>query len=82
MGLGNYLTADKPGTGLLESLSPGAYLTDGINLFRVASVTSGSDGPKVVELEDCRTLEASVYDSEAVMKLGLVAVTPAPNGCS
>lgn len=76
----NSLIAENTGTGPGKPLKPGTYLTDGANLFRVTSVTSGSNGPKVVELEDCRTLEASVHDSEALVTLGLVTVTPVRNG--
>jgi hypothetical protein len=71
------LIAEKSGNERADSPKPGAYLTDGAHLFRVTSVTSGSKGPKLVELEDCRTSETSVHDSEAFEELGLATVTPA-----
>jgi hypothetical protein len=80
MKLGSSLTAERSGTESASPLKPGVYLTDGTHLFRVTSVTSGSKGPKLVELEDCRTFETSVHDSEALAKLGLATVTPAPHG--
>jgi hypothetical protein len=53
----------------------GAYLTDGVDLFRVAGVVSGSSGPTTVELENCRTLEMHTYSGHGVMSLGLAPVT-------
>jgi hypothetical protein len=69
--------AEPSQAGPTERLRTGTYLTDGTRLFRVASVTLGSKGPEVVELEDCHTLEASVHDRRAFAKLELVAVRPA-----
>jgi hypothetical protein len=54
----------------------GPYFTNGIDLFRLVTLTSGSGGPKLVELEDCRTLEISIYAGDAVMTLGLRGVRP------
>jgi hypothetical protein len=61
--------------GLAELVRHGAYLTDGVDLFRVAGVVSGSSGPTTVELENCRTLEMHTYSGHGVMSLGLAPVT-------
>ena len=68
------LIEKKVDVGLAGLLEAGSYFTDGVDLFRVVSVTSGSGGLRAVELEDCRTLELSLYAGDALMTLGLRAV--------
>lgn len=58
------------------TLEAGSYFTDGVGLFRVVSVTSGSGGPRAVELEDCRTLEVALHAGDALTTLGFTAVRP------
>lgn len=70
------LIEEKVDVGLGRPFEAGSYFTNGVDLFRVVSVTSGSGGPRVVELEDCRTLELSLYAGDAVMTLGLTQVNP------
>jgi hypothetical protein len=66
---------DRKGTlaGLVEQ---GPYFTDQVRLFRLAGTVRGSSGPRLVQLEDCRTLEVSEYTEEEVMVLGLEPVAP------
>ena len=66
--------------GLSEALRQGAYLTDGAKLFRVAGIVSGSSGPKVIELEDCRTLEVGTYSEADLVALGLSPVRSMETG--
>ena len=58
-------------------LSAGEYVTDGSTLFRVehAHVQAGS-GELFVELENCRTLELSVWSADALVARPLRCVTP------
>jgi hypothetical protein len=58
----------------------GPYFTDGVRLFRLAGVVSGSSGPKLVKLEDCRTLAVSECTEEEVAQFGLVPVSARPTG--
>jgi hypothetical protein len=60
---------------LAKLIEHGPYFTDGVRLFRMTGVVSGSSGPKLVQLEDCRTLEDSEYTEEEVGLLGLVPVS-------
>ena len=55
----------------------GPYFTDHVRLFRLAGSVRGSSGPRLLQLEDCRTLEVSDYTEEEVTVLGLEPVTPA-----
>jgi hypothetical protein len=66
--------AERP---LAEAIRQGAYLTNDVDLFRVVAVVSGSSGLKVIELEDCRTLEVHTYSGPGVMALGLTPVRAA-----
>ena len=59
---------------LAKLIERGPYFTDDVRLFRVASVVSGSDGPKFLQLEDCRTLQVSDYTAEEIALLELVPV--------
>jgi hypothetical protein len=68
------LTDEVADLGVAELLASGPYFTDGVDLFRLVGVTSGSSGPTVVRLEDCRTLDVSHYAGHALMTLGLRAV--------
>jgi len=62
---------------LAEAIRQGAYLTNDVDLFRVIAVVSGSSGLKVIELEDCRTLEVHTYSGPGVTALGLTPVRAA-----
>lgn len=59
---------------LAELIERGPYFTDEVRLFRLAAVVSGSNGPKFLQLEDCRTLQVSGYTAEEVALLELVPV--------
>jgi hypothetical protein len=61
-----------------ELIESGPYFTDGFDLFRIVGVTSGSSGPTVVGLEDCRTLEVSHYAGHALMTLRLRGISVEP----
>ena len=74
MGSSSSLIGEAVDRGVAELIESGPYFTDGVDLFRLVSVSSGSGGPRVVELEDCRTLEVSLYGGKALMRLGLSAV--------
>jgi len=65
------VTRESSPHSLSELIQQGAYLTDGVALFRVAGVVSGSRGPTMVELEDCLTLEIRLCRERDVMNLGL-----------
>ena len=52
----------------------GPYYTDGIRLFRLAGMVAGTNGPKVMKLEDCRTLQVSGYTAEEAELIGLMPV--------
>jgi hypothetical protein len=74
-------TGKRADDGVLAQLvRKGPYLTDGVRLFRLAGVVSGSSGPKLVQLEDCRTLEVSGCTDDEAMVLGLRPVSPRPAG--
>lgn len=61
--------------------APGAYMTDGASLFRVAHALCGSVGAELfLELEDCSTLELILCPACQVGALGLRSVTPASVG--
>ena len=60
--------------GLVEQ---GPYFTDQVRLFRLAGTVRGSSGPRLVQLEDCRTLEVSEYTEEEVVVLGIEPVAAA-----
>lgn len=66
--------------GLAKLIEEGPYFTDGIRLFRIAGVVSGSSGPKFVHLEDCRTLDSCDYTEEEVTVLDLTPVSARPAG--
>jgi len=58
---------------------PGAYLTDGRALFRVAhAMWDRCSGEQLLELEDCCTLETLLAPACAVAESGLRSVTPTP----
>jgi len=61
---------------LARLVEQGRYFTDQV-LFRLAGSVRGSSGPRLLQLEDCRTLEVSDYTEEEVTVLGLEPVTPA-----
>jgi hypothetical protein len=65
-------------SGLAKLIQEGPYFTDGVRLFRLAGVVSGSSGPKLVRLEDCRTLEVSEFTHEEVVLLDLLPVSARP----
>ena len=60
---------------LADRVAQGGYLTDGYALYRVAAVIRGSRGIRLVELEDCRTLEVQAYAGSRLDALGLRPVT-------
>ena len=60
---------------LAQVVQDGPYFTDGVRLFRRVGVVSGSRGPRLVELEDCRTLAVSEVTEEEVTLLGLMPVS-------
>ena len=60
---------------LVKLVQDGPYFTDGVRLFRRVGVVSGSRGPRLVELEDCRTLAVSEVTEEEVTLLGLMPVS-------
>jgi hypothetical protein len=58
---------------LPNSLCPGAYVTDGIRLYRVvANLFDPWRGLHTAELEDCLTLESELYPPS---KLGAMRLT-------
>ncbi len=58
---------------------PGAYLTDGRALFRVAhAMWDRCSGEQLLELEDCNTLETLLAPACAVAESALRSVTPTP----
>ena len=72
-------TRPPDGNGLLARLvERGPYFTDGVRLFRHMGTVRGSSGPRLMQLEDCRTLEVSDFTEEEAMVLGLKPVAPAP----
>ena len=62
---------------LAQLVEQGPYFTDHVRLFRLVASVRGSSGPRLLQLEDCRTLEVSDYTEEEVTVLGLEPVTPA-----
>jgi len=70
------LSRDRKGL-LARLVEQGRYFTDQVRLFRLAGSVRGSSGPRLLQLEDCRTLEVSDYTEEEVTVLGLEPVTPA-----
>ena len=54
---------------------PGAYLTDGLNLYRVVRWQVSADGD-AAQLEDCRTLEVRAYGVRELAWMGLTGVQP------
>lgn len=60
---------------LLDEVRQGGYLTDGYALYRVAAVIRSSRGVRLVELEDCRTLEVQAYAGPGLTALGLRPVS-------
>jgi hypothetical protein len=74
---GHTITRRRERNGLAELIGEGPYFTDGVRLFRLAGVVSGSSGPQFVQLEDCRTLALSDHTEEELEALGLAPVHPA-----
>jgi hypothetical protein len=62
---------------LARLVERGPYFTDRVRLFRLAGTVRGSSGPRLVQLEDCRTLEVSGYTEEEAIVLGLEPVAAA-----
>lgn len=76
------------GTELLYG--PGSYLTDGTRLFRVGAWLRASAAEALVELEDCRSLNLSLWEPAELRRLGMRVVrrggetapaTPITAGC-
>jgi hypothetical protein len=74
------LSRRRSESALAKLIEHGPYFTDGVRLFRLAGVVSGSSGPKLAELEDCRTLAVSECTEEEVAQFGLVPVSARPTG--
>jgi hypothetical protein len=74
------LTRRRRESALAVLIEHGPYFTDGVRLFRLAGIVSGSSGPKLVKLEDCRTLAFAEYTEEEVAQFGLVPVSARPTG--
>jgi len=64
---------------LARLVEQGHYFTDGVRLFRLAGTVRGSSGPRLMQLEDCRTLAVSDFTEEEATVLGLEPVAAAPN---
>lgn len=75
---GHTASIERDDSALAGLIEAGPYSTDGVRLFRLAGVVSGSSGPKLVQLEDCRSLDVSEYTDEEVALLDLVPVTARP----
>lgn len=54
------LSFAKGGTAI-EEIEPGAYVTDGVGLFRVLSVTARAGTDTVATVEDCASLQILVW---------------------
>jgi hypothetical protein len=77
--MGSSAATHPPSTALQsQRVRQGDYLTDGDALYRVAGVILGSRGVRMVELEDCRTLELYAYDGPGLAAHGLRPVTVDP----
>jgi len=68
----------RPVAGAAEpGLSAGDYLTDGSSLFHVEHThTDSGSGTLLVEMEDCVTLELSVWSADALAARPVRCVTP------
>jgi len=78
--IGHTITRRGDEHALAKLIEEGPYFTDCVRLFRLAGVVSGSSGPKLVQLEDCRTLDVTEYTEEEVVLLGLGPVSAPPAG--
>ncbi|HWG09157.1 MAG TPA: hypothetical protein VN672_09130 [Solirubrobacteraceae bacterium] len=69
----------SPQTADEVSLLVGSYLTDGRSLYRVVhAITAGVDGDRLLELEDCRTLELALCPYHVLNQLSLRVVGRTP----
>jgi hypothetical protein len=74
----NRRTADVPVAAADAQLDrAGAYLTDGVFLYRVVGLVAGERG-EIVELEDCYWLDVVRAPVMALHERRLRVVTPAP----
>lgn len=74
-----------------EGFVPGAYLTDGVHLYRVVRTFAAPAGESSVEpvptvdrwvqaeLEDCITLAVTSHTPDALWRMGLTIVEPMPD---
>lgn len=67
----------RPESALAQLVEQGPFFTDQVRLFRLVGTVRGSSGPRLVQLEDCRTLDVSDYTEEEVAVLRLEPVMPA-----
>jgi hypothetical protein len=59
-------------------IEPGAYVTDGYNLFAILSVATAGRHEPLVTYEDCRTLELLVCPVNELRQRHLELVRAAP----
>lgn len=64
--------------GLAAGIEPGAYVTDGYNLFAILSIAEGDRHEPLVTYEDCRTLELLVCPVGELRQRHLELVRAAP----
>lgn len=62
---------------IAAELRPGAYLTDGRDLFAILSIAEGDRRDPLVTYEDCRTLELLVCPLTELRSRRLELVRPA-----
>ncbi|MGD9737290.1 MAG: hypothetical protein AB7V58_17035 [Solirubrobacterales bacterium] len=64
--------------GLTAGIEPGAYVTDGYNLFAILSIAEGNRHEPLVTYEDCRTLDLLVCPVGELRQRHLELVRAAP----
>jgi hypothetical protein len=63
-------------TSHLDAFPVGAYLTDGRRLVYVEAQTQEHGRGTVVEIEDCKTLELSIWSPRSLARAGFKLVRP------
>jgi hypothetical protein len=63
---------------MIRSWREGDYLTDQHRLFRVLQIVATRMRRRTVLLEDCRTLEATLFGPRELRRMQLQAVRPTP----
>jgi hypothetical protein len=66
----------QPATGSASPRDDGAYLTDGLRLFRVVWPLCSLERPDMAILEDCKTLSLTAFTSHELSAMRLTPVTP------